>query len=72
MVGGADVSLQYPGSLGIGKGPKKFRRGQRRFGHAPIGAGTSNKVPNVGHSFREPRGLDRSDCWLDGDFEAGI
>jgi len=27
MVGGADVSLQYPGSLGIGKGPKKFRRG---------------------------------------------
>ena len=72
MVGGADVSLQYPGSSGIGKGPKKFRGGQLRFGHAPVGACTSTKVPNVGVHSVNSGITSRSDCWMDGGFATGI
>ena len=64
MVGSADVG--FPGSSGIGKGPKKLRGGQLQFGHAPAGAGTSTKVPNFGNHSVDVGVTDRSDCWMDG------
>jgi hypothetical protein len=72
VVGGADVSLQYPGASGIGKVPKKFRGGQRRFGHAPAGAGTSTKAPSVGIHSVNGGVTYRSDCWMDGDLVSGM
>jgi hypothetical protein len=50
------------GSSGIGKEPKKLRGGQHQFGHAPAGAGTSTKVPNVGIHSVDGGVTDRSDC----------
>ena len=65
MVGGADVSLRpTPGpASGIGKGAEEIRGGQRRFGHAPVGAATSTKALNVGIHSLDGGVADRSDCW---------
>ena len=54
------------------EGAKTFRGGKRRLGHAPVGACTSTKVPNVGVHSVNSGITDRSDCWMDGDIATEI
>jgi len=61
-----------PGSSRTGRGVEEIRAGQRWFGHAPVGAGTSTKAPNVGIHSVDGGVTDRSDCWMDGDFAPAI